>query len=125
MENMRNYINALIIAIIICIGLAITIPVLCLCICLIRFCYIARKQTKPETMKYSREIIQAISSAHLSNSMNNLKSKIATPVIDPTTTFIDLSKNGQQITKQQLNQLRNEQELKSNDFSVTGDISKI
>uniref|UniRef100_A0A1I8EDN6 Uncharacterized protein n=1 Tax=Wuchereria bancrofti TaxID=6293 RepID=A0A1I8EDN6_WUCBA len=60
--------------------LAITIPMLCFCICMLRFCYVARKQNKPEKVKCSEETSRVIlsASARLPNSVNKAKSKSGT-----------------------------------------------
>ncbi|EJW89049.1 hypothetical protein WUBG_00042 [Wuchereria bancrofti] len=80
MGSMRDYVIALTITIVVCIGLAITIPMLCFCICMLRFCYVARKQNKPEKVKCSEETSRVIlsASARLPNSVNKAKSKSGT-----------------------------------------------
>uniref|UniRef100_A0AAF5PSR1 Uncharacterized protein n=1 Tax=Wuchereria bancrofti TaxID=6293 RepID=A0AAF5PSR1_WUCBA len=81
MGSMRDYVIALTITIVVCIGLAITIPMLCFCICMLRFCYVARKQNKPEKDKYVPSIHNAVilsASARLPNSVNKAKSKSGT-----------------------------------------------
>uniref|UniRef100_A0A5S6P9V9 Uncharacterized protein n=1 Tax=Brugia malayi TaxID=6279 RepID=A0A5S6P9V9_BRUMA len=100
MENMRDYLTALTITIVVCISLAIAIPILCFCICMLRFCYIARKQNKPE--KFIRNAVISPAPARLPNSVNKAKSKSGTSqhfVTDRIHT--DLSRSGRQIAKVQ------------------------
>ncbi|KAK6109263.1 hypothetical protein QQG55_35300 [Brugia pahangi] len=122
MENMRDYLTALTITIVVCISLAIAIPILCFCICMLRFCYIVRKQNKPEKVKCSKETPRVISPAPtcLPNSVNKAKSKSGTSqhfVTDRIHT--DLSRSGRQIAKVQLDQSGNGRVTKTKNDRLT------
>ncbi|KAK6109264.1 hypothetical protein QQG55_35300 [Brugia pahangi] len=110
MENMRDYLTALTITIVVCISLAIAIPILCFCICMLRFCYIVRKQNKPEKVKCSKETPR----------VNKAKSKSGTSqhfVTDRIHT--DLSRSGRQIAKVQLDQSGNGRVTKTKNDRLT------